>query len=250
MGIGYYFQYTLNDYEAEGYEPNIPPLHKRIEVFKTLSERIGPEKVIWRFDPLIISDSIPREKLVKKVQGVMNQVVGYTRKMVLSFFKPGAHKAVDRNLSAKRINCKKFTTEDLEFVAYEIGKMCVQNGIEVAACAEGLDLSAYGIGRNKCIDDALIRRVFFQDEPLMAFIGDGQGLKDQGQRPYCECIVSRDIGEYNTCDHSCAYCYANDSEAAVKKNLALIDQSGEMLLQISKEGPDMNIGSADHDLPN
>ena len=89
MGIGYYFQYTLNNYEAEGYEPNIPPLERRIKVFKTLSKRIGPEKVVWRFDPLILSDLISKEKLVEKVQGVMNQIAGHTRKMVLSFFKAG-----------------------------------------------------------------------------------------------------------------------------------------------------------------
>ena len=76
--------------------------------------------------------------------------------MVISFLKPEKHKKVERNLSTKGINYKEFTAEDIEFVAYEIGKMCAQHGIEVGACAEELDLSPYGIGRNKCIDDVLI----------------------------------------------------------------------------------------------
>ena len=31
-GIGCYIQFTLNDYEAEGLEPNIPPLEQRINL--------------------------------------------------------------------------------------------------------------------------------------------------------------------------------------------------------------------------
>ena len=57
-GIHYYFHFTLNDYEQEGFEPNVPPLRERIETFKSLSGRIGKEKVIWRFDPLIVTPTL------------------------------------------------------------------------------------------------------------------------------------------------------------------------------------------------
>ena len=33
----YYFQFTLNDYEAEGIEPRVPPLADRIDTFRSLS---------------------------------------------------------------------------------------------------------------------------------------------------------------------------------------------------------------------
>ena len=49
-GIHYYFQVTLNDYVKEGFEPNVPSVEQRVETFKQLSEMIGKEKVIWRFD--------------------------------------------------------------------------------------------------------------------------------------------------------------------------------------------------------
>ncbi len=43
-GIGYYFQFTLNDYDAEELEPGVPPLAERIEIFAGLSRRVGKEK--------------------------------------------------------------------------------------------------------------------------------------------------------------------------------------------------------------
>jgi hypothetical protein len=42
--------------------------------------------------------------------------------------------------------------------------------------------------------------------------------KDMGQRPFCECMASKDIGEYNTCPHLCEYCYANTSKQAAMFN--------------------------------
>ncbi len=43
-------------------------------------------------------------------------------------------------------------------------------------------------------------------------------IKDKGQRTACGCIVSKDIGIYNTCPHLCVYCYANSSEKLVARN--------------------------------
>ena len=73
-GIHYYFQVTLNDYEHEGFEPNVPALQHRIEVFKRLSDAIGKEKVIWRFDPLVLTEQLTPRQLLTKIYHIGNQL--------------------------------------------------------------------------------------------------------------------------------------------------------------------------------
>lgn len=230
MGINYYFQFTLNDYEQEGLEPNVPPLVERIDTFKRLAERIGREKVIWRFDPLALTDNIDRQGLIGKVGSLMQALDRQTEKMVFSFLHPAAHKKAERKLKKAGINAKGFSDEDKAYVARHIAEMAAESGIQVAACAEGMDLAPFGIARNKCIDDGLIRRVFDYDHDLMAFINGGKDLSDKGQRQLCGCIPSIDIGTYDTCRHNCHYCYANVSESAVENKLKRISPTGELLV--------------------
>ena len=53
-GRQFYFQYTLNDYEEEGLEPNLPVLRRRLDGFRRLADMVGPQRVIWRFYPIIL----------------------------------------------------------------------------------------------------------------------------------------------------------------------------------------------------
>ena len=80
LGIHYYFQVTLNDYIQEGLEPNLPSVETRIETFKKLSDLIGSERIIWRFDPILICSAISPRSILTKVWHIGNQLKGYCRR--------------------------------------------------------------------------------------------------------------------------------------------------------------------------
>ena len=248
QGIHYYFQVTLNDYVKEGFEPNVPSVEERVETFKTLSNLIGKEKVIWRFDPLIITPTIGPRELLTRIWNVGNMLKGYTDKLVFSFVDVKAYRKVQNNLVKETML---FTKEDVENAEAnfaqrieiveglkKIREAWYKDGwnVEMATCAEDIDLEAYGIEHNRCIDGELMKRIFADDMELVYYLhtlkwpekdmfGEippipqkPKNVKDTGQRKICGCMVSKDIGMYNTCRHFCVYCYANTSKEAVLKN--------------------------------
>ena len=248
MGIHYYFQVTLNDYENEGFEPCVPNLKSRIETFKELSSRIGKERVIWRFDPLILTPQLTVRELMTRIWHVGNQLKGYTEKLVFSFADVCRYKKVQDSLiretglfTRENVSQAEFSPAEIEEAASCLSKMreaWKEKGwnISMATCAETVDLSEFGIEHNSCIDAELMERLFGDDRELLYFLHTGKlpesdlfgsvpeipperkNLKDPGQRKACGCIISKDIGMYNTCRHFCAYCYANSSRELVRRN--------------------------------
>lgn len=259
--IHYYFQVTLNDYVKEGFEPNVSSVESRVESFKKLSDMIGREKVIWRFDPLIITPIIGPKELLKRIWNVGNQLKGYTNKLVFSFVDVKAYRKVQNNLVKETMF---FTKEDVENAEanhaqrIEIveGLQKIQEAwhkegwdIEMATCAEDIDLEAYGIEHNRCIDGELMKRIFSYDEELVYYLHTLKwperdmfgnlpelpsmikNVKDTGQRKVCGCMVSKDIGMYNTCRHFCVYCYANTSKELVLKNMEKHSDESESIIE-------------------
>ena len=234
-GIHCYIQYTLNDYVTEKLEKGVPSVEKRIDIFKRLVDRLGAGKVIWRFDPLILTDGISVQDLLQKAQRIGDQLKGYTEKMVFSYADIASYRKVRSNLISNNIKYREFSEPDMMEFAAGLQKLNLSWGYTLATCGEKIDIDQFGIIHNKCIDDDLMIRFFSDDTRLMEFLGvevSGGDLfdpektiikhrnnKDKGQRQFCGCIVSKDIGEYNTCAHLCEYCYANSSKEIALRHL-------------------------------
>lgn len=248
-GIKCYIQYSLNDYEEQGLEKNVRPLAERIETFKLLVNRLGVGSVIWRFDPLILTDEIDIELLLRKIQNIGDKLKGSTKKLVFSFADIEGYKKVKNNLIKNKINYSDWTPKQMEEFAKKLSIINKERGwnYELATCGEQIDIDSYGISHNRCIDGDLITQIGWKDKELMSHMRTeikeitptlfetpeiptnaikldathyfySSHKKDPGQRAACGCMAAKDIGEYNTCIHMCEYCYANTSTQAAIKN--------------------------------
>ena len=246
--IGCYIQYTLNDYETEKLELRVPALNERIDTFKRLVDKLGKGRVIWRFDPLILTDMISLEDLLRKVEYIGDQLQGYNEKLVFSYADIALYKKVKANLEKNQVNYSEWTISQMEEFAKQLVELNKERGwnYTLATCGEAANLD--GVQHNRCVDDDLMIRFAHRDKALMDFLGveiktienslfgtepiptnaimlnetqyaiKRKYNRDKGQRQFCGCMVSKDIGEYNTCPHLCEYCYANASKELAIKN--------------------------------
>ena len=245
-GYQFYFHYTLNDYEREGLEPRLPKLAQRIATFQKLSERIGRHRVIWRFDPVILGETLTVESVLERIQRLAEQLAPCTEKLVFSFL--DMYKKTANNL--KRFNPFLRPPSKAEALRLAEGIARINRGLAspltLSTCAEELDFSSLGIGQNRCVDPELLlrlcptspelrsayaHRVSPRQGNLLSVAGaDGcGGVKDRGQRSACGCAPSKDLGRYDTCMHLCVYCYANRSKTSAIKGINATDSNGERL---------------------
>ncbi|MGE0016082.1 DUF1848 domain-containing protein [Bacteroides sp.] len=260
-GIHYYFQVTLNDYMKERFEPNVPSVDERVETFKELSSIVGKERIIWRFDPLIVTNDITPRELLTRIWHIGNKLKGYTDKLVFSFVDVKAYRKVQINLVKETNSFTKDNVESAEMNESQRNEVVVGLtklreawkkvgwNVTLATCGEESELESHGIEHNRCIDGELMKRIFADDEELVYYLhtlkwperdmfGElpplppkEKNVKDSGQRKVCGCMVSKDIGMYNTCRHFCVYCYANTSKDCVQKNASKHNDESESIIE-------------------
>ena len=190
MGFKYMFQYTLTPY-GQDIERNVDK-RGSVEALMKLSARSGKNRVIWRYDPILLGGGWDCERHMRAFEALCRQLEGAVGRCVISF--------VDLYASVKR-NAKWIqpNEEQMRAMARQIAQTARAHGMIPSACAEAIDLTEEGIEPRGCVD--------------RADIADLLGLpirteKDTGQRTACRCIRSVDIGAYDTCAHGCVYCYA------------------------------------------
>lgn len=233
-GHEFYFQYTINGYNKT-LEPGVPPLEKRVEIFQQISEKYGKERVIWRFDPIILGGGLTVENTLERLERLAEQLAPYTEKLVFSFvdwYRKTARALEPLGYYAPSPEEMQELAEGLVKINRELPKP-----LKLATCAETIDLHALGIEHNRCVDPELLCKLCPNCEEFKKWLGKKENekkrketvqlsllgsqttepqttliqiksVKDSGQRSGCACAPSKDIGAYNTCRHRCAYCYA------------------------------------------
>ncbi len=207
-GYHFYFLFTVTDY-SRGLELHLPTLAARIAAFKRLSARLGPARVVWRYDPILLSRRFSFDFHRRLFEMLTTELAGFTDTVIVSLV--DYYRKTLRNLSPIRDELILHPEEHPDFPQFmrDLAQMAACANMRIQSCAEEVDLRPYGIPPGRCIDNERIRRLFGIEVP---------GRKDPHQRPQCGCVVSRDIGAYNTCPYGCLYCYATaDVETALHK---------------------------------
>ncbi|MCB9119228.1 MAG: DUF1848 domain-containing protein [Caldilineaceae bacterium] len=223
-GYRYYFQYTILD-NPRLVDQKTPPVTQAIATFQALAAHVGPQRVIWRYDPIVLSEQTDAAFHLDRYAWIAEQLAGYTTRSVISVL--DRYKKAEGRLRAVAEQGLAIAGEADDtwpgFAALIQGMVqsATANGMEIVSCAEEIDLARYGVRPGKCIDDDYI---------FAAFGLRVGGTKDPSQRAACGCIASRDIGMYDSCLFGCQYCYATSSFDRARANHAAHDPLATSLL--------------------
>jgi Domain of unknown function (DUF1848) len=216
----YYFQFTLLGY-PRAIDPKAPAVERSLETFRLLADRVGPERVIWRYDPIFFSELTPPVYHVEQYGRLATALTGFTRRSVVSVADwYGKLKPRFAALAGTPAQWQNPAKEEIDQLLAHMGAIAGTSGMAIVTCAETENWSDRGVPPGKCVDAALVNHLF------------GTSLKtdkDLHQRPACGCAPSRDIGMYDTCLFGCTYCYATSSFDRARRLFAAHDPEATAL---------------------
>ncbi|MGI5864631.1 MAG: DUF1848 domain-containing protein [Myxococcales bacterium] len=216
LGHRYYFQFTLNPYGSR-FEPHLPPVEERIETLLALSARLGPKRVVWRYDPIVLSLETPVTFHEEAFGSMAERLRGATVRAMTSLLT--RYRKTDRRLAQLegfQLGAAEPSSPEVARLLESMNRSAAEAGIELLSCAGALPSTRTG----RCVDPLLVRELWGVAASVR---------KDSGQRAACGCAVSRDIGVNDTCLHGCRYCYATRSHALAEKRRAAHDPLAPML---------------------
>lgn len=213
--IPYDFLFTVTGY-GRPVETNLPPKKAVTETFRELSGRLGPERTIWRYDPVFLTPAIGIDDHLRRFDSLAKDLEGSTTHVIVAFLT--LYRKCLRRLESLGVSLPE--PEKARSLLLELKRMAAFRGMTFGTCAVPSECLPEESARGACIDARRFERMTGRSIPTS---------KDPGQRKECLCVRSVDIGAYDTCAHACLYCYANVSAEAVLRNREFHDPEGPML---------------------
>ncbi len=190
-----FFHFTITG--NRDLEPDVPSPGDAISDYRYLCRRYSPQQVVWRFDPLCVTDKITYEIHEERFRLCAEQLRDFAQRCIISYVHP--YKKVLTSM-AKHTDHKLADLSPLRKQEYagRLAALAEHFGISLFACCNDYLLGDV-IGKAACIDAEYLFGLFqatFDRRPASI-------------RKECACTKSIDIGAYDTCAHGCLYCYAN-----------------------------------------
>ena len=206
LGFRYVFLMTITGYPRE-LERNTPEVEAQIDALQQLSERIGPDRLAWRYDPVLLSNHTDLAWHLQNLDRLVSRVRGHVHHLIISL--ADFYQKTERHLKELEPHGWEFNREPetkpgfSRFLA-DLSQCAAEAHLPLYSCCEASPLfPEAGIKSGSCIDPQWLNEVCHLPLPI--------DIRDKGQRPHCRCAPSRDIGSSNTCRHGCLYCYATRS---------------------------------------
>jgi len=221
LGYQYYFQFTVTPYGSD-LETNLRPKAEIEDTFIQLSRRVGSNRVVWRYDPIILNENISIDYHHEQFTRLCDRFAStekYTDTVVISF--------VDLYPKIKSPVIRELAADEISALAEFIGKTAAEYGLHAVTCCESVDLSSYGIEHSSCISRSRIEEICgcTLDIP-----------PEKNQRDGCGCYKSIDIGAYHSCINGCVYCYATGLPSSVQTRYHAHDPSSELIIGSVRDG--------------
>ncbi|MBT3884975.1 MAG: DUF1848 domain-containing protein [Rhodospirillaceae bacterium] len=220
-GAGYPFvlHYTITGYPRE-LDLATPPAEAAIADFLALSRLWGARRLIWRYDPVLISSMTPKSWHLANFQALAKVLSGATDEVVLSF--THIYRKTRGNLK-RAAEAGNFTWDDpidaeKQALLVELATIANDHGMTASLCGQP-DFLGNRLTEARCIDAMR----------LSEFAGHEISAGKRSHRKGCACAASIDIGGYDTCPHGCVYCYGVQSREKAKDALAGHDATAEIL---------------------
>lgn len=206
--------YTITAYGTD-VEPNVPSIDESIKTLVELSRIVGKEKVLWRYDPILLTKKYTVEKHLETFEYMAKQITPYVQRAIFSFVE--MYKKLEFNMPEIIL----FTEEDKVRLLKRIGEISTKYNLYIQTCGTDENNEKYGIHVSGCTTPGILEQ---------ANNVKYKSLKTKPMRKGCHCIQSRDIGAYDTCLNGCKYCYANKRPDLAKENVKLHDKNSPLLL--------------------
>lgn len=218
--IPFIVQYTLTNYPA-ALERHTPNFEKSILSMHRLKDRYGPETAIWRYDPIILSDLTSREWHVRNFTALAQALEGAVNETIISHVEPYVKTRRNMILAAKadHFSWETPTIDEKTALTRELSRIAAKHGITLTLCTQPALIETGAGNIASCIDACRLSRI--AGHPIRA--------RQRGNRKGCLCAESKDIGAYESCLQGCVYCYAVNSIAKVRVNVARHDPDSAFL---------------------
>ena len=209
-----YYHYTITAYGTD-IEPRVPSLEDSIRTLKALAAQVGPEKIAWRYDPVLLTEKYTTERHLETFDRMARELTPYVDRCIFSFVE------IYKKLEVNMPELLPVSEEDKLTLAENLGAIAQRYSLWLQTCATRTDYEQFGIHRSGCMTTEIFSQALgieFKKTP------------HKGNRLGCACMESRGLGDYNSCPNGCRYCYANKDHAKALQNYLTHNPDSPLLL--------------------